>query len=441
TRPTLSFRSIAANASATPQAPPSDTTPPTVSLTAPANGSTVSGSAVTVSANASDNVGVAGVQFLLDGVNLGSEDTSSPYSITWNTSSTSNGSHILTARARDAAGNQTISSGVTVTVNNTTSVKFAINDRVQVFGTGGTGLNVRSCASITCSLQGTQPDNALGTVIGGPTYADGFQWWNVDYDTGADGWGVEDFLQKYTSPPSGSADFQTRCSQPGVVKCVGFDQASDIAGVYGDNQGIFPGEGTTKPTLDTNMKASGNSALLFTILSNTGAAGAGAYFTNFSPDLSVQFGENSEFYVQWRQRFSKEFLNTFFSSGAGALGSVWKQDIISAGDKPGCTHSTSGSGLCTQSCTQLEVVANNVGSYLTPGFSIIYHSCGGKDGRYEPLTYYDSALNDIILQNGVDCRYNNAHPTIPPCMGYKADQWMTFQVHIKIGTWYKNDGV
>jgi Bacterial Ig domain/YetA-like protein len=95
---------------------PSDTTPPTVSITAPANAATVSGS-VTVSANASDNVGVVGVQFLLDGVNLGAEDTASPYSATWNTTTASNGSHTLTARARDAAGNSA-SASVTVTVNN-----------------------------------------------------------------------------------------------------------------------------------------------------------------------------------------------------------------------------------------------------------------------------------------------------------------------------------
>ena len=60
--------------------PPPDTTPPTVSVTAPAAGATVSGTNVTVSANASDNVGVAGVQFKLDGANLGAEDTSAPYS-------------------------------------------------------------------------------------------------------------------------------------------------------------------------------------------------------------------------------------------------------------------------------------------------------------------------------------------------------------------------
>jgi len=94
-----------------------DTTPPAVSMTTPANGAALSGS-VTVSANASDNVGVTGVQFKLDGANLGAEDTTSPYSITWDTTAASNGSHTLTAVARDAAGNQTTSSPVSVTVSN-----------------------------------------------------------------------------------------------------------------------------------------------------------------------------------------------------------------------------------------------------------------------------------------------------------------------------------
>ena len=94
----------------------SDTTAPTVSLTAPAAG-TVSG-AVTVSANAADNVGVSGVQFRLDGVNLGTEDTVSPYTFNWNTAGASNGTHSLTAVARDAAGNSATSSAVSVTVSN-----------------------------------------------------------------------------------------------------------------------------------------------------------------------------------------------------------------------------------------------------------------------------------------------------------------------------------
>ena len=96
-----------------------DTTPPTVSVTAPTAGATVLAT-VTVAADAADNVGVAGVQFALDGANLSAEDTTSPYSISWDTTTAANGSHSLTAGARDAAGNTTTSSAVIVTVSNST---------------------------------------------------------------------------------------------------------------------------------------------------------------------------------------------------------------------------------------------------------------------------------------------------------------------------------
>lgn len=70
-----------------------DTTAPTVSLTSPAAGATLSGT-VAIAASASDNVAVAVVQFLLDGANLGAEVAGpGPYTFNWNTSTVSNGSH------------------------------------------------------------------------------------------------------------------------------------------------------------------------------------------------------------------------------------------------------------------------------------------------------------------------------------------------------------
>jgi hypothetical protein len=100
--------------------PLGDTTAPTVAVSAPANGATVSGSSVTVSATATDNVGVTGVQFKLDGANLGAEDTSAPYGMTLNTTALADGAHTLSAVARDAAGNQTTSAPISVSVNNST---------------------------------------------------------------------------------------------------------------------------------------------------------------------------------------------------------------------------------------------------------------------------------------------------------------------------------
>jgi hypothetical protein len=98
-------------------APPvPDTTPPTTSITSPANGATVSGT-ISVTASASDNVGVTKVEFYLDGA-LQATDTTSPYSWSWNTTTATNAAHTLTSTAYDAAGNSGTSAAVSVTVNN-----------------------------------------------------------------------------------------------------------------------------------------------------------------------------------------------------------------------------------------------------------------------------------------------------------------------------------
>ena len=94
-----------------------DTTAPTVSVSAPAPGSILSGT-VTVTAAASDGwESLASSSFLMDW-RLGSEDTTAPFSVSWNSIGSFNGSHQLSARARDAAANQATAAVVTVTVNN-----------------------------------------------------------------------------------------------------------------------------------------------------------------------------------------------------------------------------------------------------------------------------------------------------------------------------------
>jgi len=106
---------------ASPQSPlssgPSDASHPGVGVTAPADGATVAGKVV-VRADAWDDIGVAGVRFLLDGMPQGAEDTVSPYSVTLDSTAVADGPHTLAARARDAAGNQTRSGTVTVVVSN-----------------------------------------------------------------------------------------------------------------------------------------------------------------------------------------------------------------------------------------------------------------------------------------------------------------------------------
>jgi Protein of unknown function (DUF4038)/Concanavalin A-like lectin/glucanases superfamily/Putative collagen-binding domain of a collagenase/Bacterial Ig domain len=102
---------------------PLESQPPIVALTAPSTGVVVS-DAIPVSAVATDNVGVVGVQFQVDGVNLGSEVTSPPYATTWDTLTADNGAHVVSAIARDLAGNRALSS-MSVTTSNPIQLRLA----------------------------------------------------------------------------------------------------------------------------------------------------------------------------------------------------------------------------------------------------------------------------------------------------------------------------
>jgi hypothetical protein len=219
-----------------------------------------------------------------------------------------------------------------------------------------------------------------------------------------------------------------------VIKCVSFDEAGDFNtgsggtnGAFGYNSGIIPPSGTsdyTRATRDTSLKASGNSSLRFTIPSNSGSDSSGAYFTNFSQNLSTQFGENSEFFVQWRQRFSAEFLSTAYAGGGG-----WKQFIVGTGDA---------SGVTATSCSTLETVVQNTYQH---GFPQMYNSCEGSasHGPYDPFVQSFGAY-DFKLQNGRPspyCLYSQSGSSyFAPtgnCFGYVANEWMTFQVRVKTG--------
>jgi hypothetical protein len=122
-----------------------DTTAPAVSITAPTPGSPVSGT-ITVSASATDNVGVVGVQFKLDGANLGAEVAAAPYSVSWDTTAAASQAHNLTAVARDASGNTATSTVVTVNVSNpVSSVPLLANGSFESFtGNVATGWTVVS---------------------------------------------------------------------------------------------------------------------------------------------------------------------------------------------------------------------------------------------------------------------------------------------------------
>ncbi len=143
----------------TTSAPVPDTAPPTVALTAPANGSTVSGTAITISANASDNVAVDHVDFLVNGAVAGT-DPSSPYSMTWNSTTVQNGPATITAHAVDTSSNAADST-INVTVQNGGGGPLFADDFES--GTLGAWTLVRTGADGTATVQ--------GAVVKGGTYA------------------------------------------------------------------------------------------------------------------------------------------------------------------------------------------------------------------------------------------------------------------------------
>src|SRR5204863_4400735 len=153
-------------------------TPPAVSITSPASGVTVGGT-ISPTANASDNVGVVGVQFRLDGVDAGTEVTAAPYSISWNTTTASNGSHTLTAVARDAAGLRTASAPVTVTVSNDITPLTVTIDQAagQADPTNSSPINftavfskpVTGFTGAGVTISGTAGGTKTATVSGGPS--------------------------------------------------------------------------------------------------------------------------------------------------------------------------------------------------------------------------------------------------------------------------------
>ena len=133
-----------------------DTTPPAVTITSPAGGAQVTGT-VAVTAAASDAVGVTSVTFRVDGAAIAT-DTSSPYSVSWNTSAVAAGSHTLRAEARDAAGNAGMSAAVTVTT-------VAANQPPSVTLTApAAGSSYQAPATITLAASATDSDGSVSRV-------------------------------------------------------------------------------------------------------------------------------------------------------------------------------------------------------------------------------------------------------------------------------------
>ena len=155
----------------------SDTTAPTVQVTAPVSGQVVSGD-TTLSADAADDVGLDHVDFMVNGTTVGT-DATAPYTATWHSASAPDGDATVTARAVDTSTNATTSSPVTVTVDNTgpdTTIDSGPQGFVASDSAAFAFSSQDSTASFQCNLDGssfsgcTSPQQYTGLTDGAHTF-------------------------------------------------------------------------------------------------------------------------------------------------------------------------------------------------------------------------------------------------------------------------------
>mgnify|MGYP003946950419 CR=1 FL=1 len=162
--------------------PTQDTTPPTVTMTAPSANQSVSGT-VAVSATAQDLGGqIASVSFYLDDSSVAfSTDTTPPYSTTWNSATVSNSNHTISARATDSSNNVSALSSVSVTVSNTvpdtTPPTATVTSPVNGASVSG-NVTIRSTASDAVGVQRVEL-LINGTVVASRTTAPYDFTWNT----------------------------------------------------------------------------------------------------------------------------------------------------------------------------------------------------------------------------------------------------------------------
>ena len=199
--------------------------------------------------------------------------------------------------------------------------------------------------------------------------------------------------------PARDQDFQNRCHGPGVVKCEGFDSETDtLAYIYPDGGGLYRG------VFDTHTTASGVGSLRFEIPATSGANSSGGW----TASLGGGFGPGRVFYVQFRERFSPEFLKTKYQ------GNGWKQAIFHMGRK---------------TCGSIEITTQNT---YERGYPQMYTDCGSRSFDV------DLKNGDYLYETG-DYNCHRWSPSPQSCAFYHANEWMTFYYEVGLGHWGRPD--
>jgi hypothetical protein len=222
---------------------------------------------------------------------------------------------------------------------------------------------------------------------------------------------VLDPLDGYAGGSSGAASFDRRCRAPGVIRCYGFDAAEDLADYY------EPPASGSRADIDRQMKTSGAGALHFRVPANpTNGELTGLFGINFADDWSVVIGSGESVFVQWRQRFSSSFLDDAWD------GSGHRQAAITLGDRIGASAGVRSSPGVT------------LGNFYYRGLPELSDTTG------VPFHVDVPGESCVYSQNAAGCNSCQENDE-RLCALYRTNEWMTFQIGIRLGSAGSSDRV
>jgi hypothetical protein len=199
--------------------------------------------------------------------------------------------------------------------------------------------------------------------------------------------------------------FEQRCGASGVLVCQGFDTPAEYGPARYPSVGLYPAwDGAIRGVRDTSVKASGTASLRFEVPSHSEANASGYW----KQPMGKEFREGSTFYVQFRQRFSKEMLKNNWG------GTTWKQAIFHNAES---------------TCGAVELTTVQ---YYDKGFPIMYTNCGAHS-----LFSSNGTPPTKLEQGDYNCWYGKYNAK--DCFFYPIEEWVTFYYEISIGHWGKPD--
>jgi hypothetical protein len=386
-----------------------DVTAPTVSLTAPAAGATVSGT-TTLSASASDNTEVSRVEFY-DGTTLLGTDTTAPYSSTWNTVGRSNGFHTLQARAYDTAGNVGQSASVTVLVaNDVTAPTVSLTAPVAGALVRGT-LSVSASASDNVGV--TRVEFYVGTTL-------------LNTDTAA----PYAFAWNTTSLPNGSHTLQAR--------------ASDAAGNVGTSASVTVtvSNDKTAPTVSITAPAAGATVIGTTTVSASASDTEGVTRVDFYDGTALLGTDTTTpFSYTWNTTGAAAGSHTLQARAYDPTGNVGTSasvtvTVVKDTTAPTVSLTAPAAGAIVSGTTTLSASASDnvgvtrvdfydgatlLGSDMTTPFSYAWNTANAAAGSHTlRARAHDAAGNvgtSVTVQVTVD---NNPQPPAPGMAAYDA---------------------